>query len=145
MWWSLCILLSNPFEVNELEAWISSFSGIKLSLHWQVHSSWNHNWVATALTYFQMQTVCSVWKESRNVGNPTCWVSRGLYLPLFEPLIFWISLELRINMPFLKRPTCPEGPEPDPDVDCLFLSLELFFFFFFFRSFRTEEQAERMY
>lgn len=40
----------------------------------------------------------------------------------FLPLIFWISLELRISMPFLKRPIWPVGAAPKPE-DGVFLSL----------------------
>lgn len=44
----------------------------------------------------------------------------------FRPLIFWISLELRISMPFLKRPTWPdaEAAEPEPAAPFFFFSLK---------------------
>lgn len=45
------------------------------------------------------------------------------YFVLFEPLIFWISLGLKISIPFLKRPTCPERAELDPEATFFFLSL----------------------
>lgn len=45
------------------------------------------------------------------------------YFFLLLPLIVWISLGLRINMPFLKRPICPVGAEPEPE-DVVFWSLE---------------------
>lgn len=44
------------------------------------------------------------------------------YLAVLLPLILWISLELRISMPFLKRPTWPVGAFPaEEDVDACFL------------------------
>lgn len=74
------------------------------------------------------------------------WKHEHFYLPNLLPLIFWISLELRISIPFLKRPTWPVGAFfKAEDVEaCFFLSLVelcLLVFFFFFSSCRLDSRV----
>lgn len=62
-------------------------------------------------------SICRVLRVPTAVRVPVC--SSPSH---FLPLIFWISLELRISMPFLKRPIWPVGAAPKPEV-AVFLSL----------------------